>query len=641
MNKRQIEVEKAKLAAEKKQLNQLKATYKQAADDIANKIKISNGKINVLLKDFDNLDEVQKSILQSQIYQRNFQLSLKKQIDGFMKELEKDQYSSVSEYLRQSYDMGYIGTMYDLAGQSIPLIMPIDQKKVTKAIVHDTKLSKRLYTRLGEDVNRLKKKVAGEISRGIATADSYVNIARNIANGTMAGINKTMRIARTEGHRIQCTAAFDAQYAAKDAGADIVKQWDATLDGRTRDTHRQLDGQIRELDEPFEVYGMEAMFPSDFGDPAEDINCRCALLQRARWALDEDELNTLQERAAYFGLDKTNSFNDFKDKYLTATKSIELTNRRKERLAARRAKQLPDFSTMSNDELKKYVEENIRTTFVDFNGVNNEFAADAVKVLTEFEQKLGGTIEGLKVQFGGLPKGVYAKFDDKTNTLILKKAGSKKAFEDSLRDANFKYKFKWKTDTPYYATDTYTGTIWHELGHAIDIMNKQRLSKALEKTVDLESLSLKVSAYSRTTQGIRVTKRSEAWAENFSAYMEGGAAAKRVPKEITDMIDEFLKKSATAVEKEVENSKHSGRITVGKTAHAEIRKIERDISDTDINDAINNPLHKGDVVTDKFGRRSVRYIGEKATVCINPDTGAVVTTWRTGTKTANKYRKGD
>lgn len=316
MNKRQIEVEKAKLAAEKKQLNQLKATYKQAADDIANKIKISNGKINVLLKDFDNLDEVQKSILQSQIYQRNFQLSLKKQIDGFMKELEKDQYSSVSEYLRQSYDMGYIGTMYDLAGQGIPLIMPIDQKKVTKAIVHDTKLSKRLYTRLGEDVNRLKKKVAGEISRGIATADSYVNIARNIANGTMAGINKTMRIARTEGHRIQCTAAFDAQYAAKDAGADIVKQWDATLDGRTRDTHRQLDGQIRELDEPFEVGGMTAMYPSDFGDPAEDINCRCALLQRARWALDETELQTLKDRAKYFGLDKTKDFDDFKKKYL-------------------------------------------------------------------------------------------------------------------------------------------------------------------------------------------------------------------------------------------------------------------------------------------------------------------------------------
>lgn len=544
INKRQLEVEKAKLAAEKQQLKQLKAIYSKASDDIANKIKISNGKINVLLKNFDELDDVQKSILQSQIYQRNFQQSLKKQIDGFMKELESDQYSSVSEYLKKCYDTGFIGTMYDIAGQGIPLIMPIDQKKVTKAMVHDTKLSKKLYTKLGEDVNLLKKRIANNISRGIATADSYAIIARNIANGTKVGINKTMTIARTEGHRIQCTAAFDAQYAAKDAGADILKQWSAALDGRTRDTHRQLDGQIRELDEPFEVYGMEAMFPSDFGDPAEDINCRCALLQRARWALDEDELQTLQERAAYFGLDKTNSFNDFKDKYLTATKSIELTNRRKERLAARKAKQLPDFSTMSNDELKKYVEKNIRTTFVDFNGVNNEFAADAVKVIAEFEQKMGRTIEGLKVQFGGLPRGVYAKFDDKTNTLILKKTGSKKAFEDSLKDANFRYKFKWKTDTPYYATDTYTGTIWHELGHALDIMQNQNLSKALAKTADVDALSVKISAYARSTQNIRVAKRSEAWAENFSAYMEGGKAAKRVPTEIADMIEDGIKNAS-------------------------------------------------------------------------------------------------
>ena len=35
------------------------------------------------MKDFDELDDVQKSILQSQIYQRDFQLSLKKQIDEF------------------------------------------------------------------------------------------------------------------------------------------------------------------------------------------------------------------------------------------------------------------------------------------------------------------------------------------------------------------------------------------------------------------------------------------------------------------------------------------------------------------------------------------------------------------------------
>ena len=130
-----------------------------------------------------------------------------------------------------------------------------------------------------------------------------------------------MRIARTEGHRINQAAQFDAQTEARERGADIVKQWCATLDGATRETHQELDGQIREIDEPFEVEGMEAMYPGDFGDPAEDINCRCTLLERARWALGQSELEKLQKRAEYFGLDKTNSFTEFREKYLSNIES--------------------------------------------------------------------------------------------------------------------------------------------------------------------------------------------------------------------------------------------------------------------------------------------------------------------------------
>ena len=51
------------------------------------------------------------------------------------------------------------------------------------------------------------------------------------------------------------------------------------------------------------------------------------MLQRAKWALDEDELKTLKDRAEYFGLDKTDNFNDFKVKYLDATKDEGYNNK--------------------------------------------------------------------------------------------------------------------------------------------------------------------------------------------------------------------------------------------------------------------------------------------------------------------------
>lgn len=134
-----------------------------------------------------------------------------------------------------------------------------------------------------------------------------------------------MRIARTEGHRIACEAQMDGCKAAKDAGADVVKEWSAAHDERTREHHRLLDGQLREIGEPFEVVGIKVQYPGNFGRPEEDIHCRCALLQRARWALSEDELQQLRESDAVGELEDAKDFAEFKEKYLEQAE-IGLTN---------------------------------------------------------------------------------------------------------------------------------------------------------------------------------------------------------------------------------------------------------------------------------------------------------------------------
>ena len=99
---------------------------------------------------------------------------------------------------------------------------------------------------------------------------------------------------------------MDACYKAKDKGADVVKQWDATLDSSTRESHVKVDMEIRELDEKF---SNGLMYPGDpGGGAAEVVNCRCALDQRARWALEGEftkrdgftgELKTFESQEAY------------------------------------------------------------------------------------------------------------------------------------------------------------------------------------------------------------------------------------------------------------------------------------------------------------------------------------------------------
>lgn len=322
MNKREKEVIQAQLDAEKAVLEKMEQQYKRALSDINQKVKLFDADIKSLdtLLNMDSMDEAQKATLESmkqaKIYQKQYQQALKKQIGSILDKLHGDTFSTVDQYLKECYQDGFLGTMYDIHAQGIPIIVPINQEAVAKAVVLDSKVVKGYYEALGVDFDRLKKVIPAEVSRGIASSLPYVDIARNINNASRSGLYNAVRIARTEGHRIQQASTYDAQKAAKAKGADVVKQWDATLDGRTRDTHRLLDGQIREVDEPFEVRGMTAMMPGDFGRPEEDIHCRCVSLTRAKWALDDSELQTLQERAEYFGLDKATDFEDFKQKYL-------------------------------------------------------------------------------------------------------------------------------------------------------------------------------------------------------------------------------------------------------------------------------------------------------------------------------------
>lgn len=307
LNKREKEVYEGLLDREDLVLKDLKRQYERALRDINEKIKLLQS------------DE----LTQSRVYQVNYQKALKGQVEAILEKLHGDEYSTIQQYLKDSYTDTYVGTMYAMSGQGVHVITPIDQKAAVKAVITDSELSTDLYAALGYDMTKLKKHIREEITRGIATSLPYDQIARNISNYTTLPFSNAKRIVRTEGHRIQQASADDARNVAKDKGADVVKQWDASLDGATRPLHRKLDGQIREVDEPFEAGGKKVMYPGKFGDPSQDCNCRCVALTRARWALDDSELQTLKDRAKYFGLDKTKDFEEYKTKYLKAAKADE------------------------------------------------------------------------------------------------------------------------------------------------------------------------------------------------------------------------------------------------------------------------------------------------------------------------------
>ena len=281
MNKRQKQVQQSLLKDEAAVLKELEKSYQKAIDDI-------NAFLARLYarKDTENLQAI--------IYQIKYQKAIKSELEAFLNVLHTNNYKLIDDYLQRCYENAHIGMLFDIQGQGIPLIFPLEQEQMIAAITLNSKLSAPLYNSLGYNLDFLKISVASELSRGIAQSLSYAEIARNLENTTKVDFNKTANIVQTEGHRIQQESTYNAQKRAKAKGADIVKQWDSTLDGKTRLTHRELDGQIVEVDEYFHSSGGgKALYPGGFNNPKEDCRCRCCLIQRAKWALTDGEFTKI------------------------------------------------------------------------------------------------------------------------------------------------------------------------------------------------------------------------------------------------------------------------------------------------------------------------------------------------------------
>lgn len=304
MNKRQLIVQKQFVQDEKAVIRELKHEYSKALAEINDRIKVLQA----------------SEMTQSKIYQLEYQLSLRQQVSKILDNMRSNNYQTVQAYLNGCYKEGFVGAMYDLQGQGIPLAFPIDQNQAVKAVQLDSKISHGLYNRMGVNVNELKKRISDEIARGISSGLSFERIAGNLQWMINGDYSKALRIVRTEGHRIQNQSALDAMHKAVKVGASIVKQWDSTLDGNTRDTHRELDGQVVGIDEEFVIpsTGARALYAGGFGDPSEDCNCRCCILQRASWNMDDYDATKLDNESGLLVEFKEKNYQSFKDAYFEA-----------------------------------------------------------------------------------------------------------------------------------------------------------------------------------------------------------------------------------------------------------------------------------------------------------------------------------
>lgn len=453
------------LLSEKKVMEQLERSYQKALEDVKDR-----------LRQLDERTDVENR--QAVAYQKAFQHGLQKQLERILGKLHSKTYRTVQEYLQDCYLTGHTAVLYELQSDGLRLSLPIPQDKVYQAAVNDTKLVKPLYDSIGEDFAGLKKHITDIVSAGFASGASYGDMANQIT-GKMIGNYATMRggalgraklIVRTEGNRIANAARLEAARTAKQQGADLVKQWDSTMDKKTRPHHVQLDGQVRELDEPFEVDGRKAQAPGKFGIASEDINCRCHAYSRPRWAVraDGDYKYDNQHRALVKV--SSESYVAYRAGYVqeTAEKPDGTVP-----VPAGHAVEVTPPATKDNGgtgktyraEKIKYLKGNYSIAFdkvSETKEITPQLAKEFSDEYDRFGQKFGETPSVRSVLIEPYKNnGIWGTYNDNNGTISISGAGGKDGKNTiSKVAAEMKKTGKWSSSSPYHA-------FRHELGHAL------------------------------------------------------------------------------------------------------------------------------------------------------------------------------
>lgn len=202
-----------------------------------------------------------------------------KEIDGIIKDMEGETQTNIFDYVKDTTIDSYAGVFYDLEGKTkMAIDFDMLNEKYIDKLVNKKIAGKNFSTRLHGNTNELAKVVKAELLDGAIDGKGYRVIAKSIAEQTESSYKNSLRIAKTEGHRVQSEATQQGYETAEGLGIEMKKQWLASLDDSTRDNHADLDGQIVGIDEEFEIDGYSAEGPGMFGDSAMDINCRCTTI---------------------------------------------------------------------------------------------------------------------------------------------------------------------------------------------------------------------------------------------------------------------------------------------------------------------------------------------------------------------------
>lgn len=152
-----------------------------------------------------------------------------------------------------------------------------DKHTVENLIKKNPDLLKAPSLDKNKDLRWNKQNFQSAITQGILQGEDVRKIAKRVALGTTKkDRNAAIRNARTATTNAENAGRSDSYKRAEKMGIKLKQVWLAALDGRTRDSHRKLDGEKIPVGGKFSN-GLR--FPGDPQGAAHEVwNCRCTLI---------------------------------------------------------------------------------------------------------------------------------------------------------------------------------------------------------------------------------------------------------------------------------------------------------------------------------------------------------------------------
>ncbi|ALS27185.1 phage Mu protein F [Paenibacillus sp. 32O-W] len=189
---------------------------------------------------------------------------------------------AIRRLLRSSYSHSYEWMAWAIERESRARLayaaVPLDRvDEIIEEPIGGRALKGRLSRLRKQTIDELFRRITADLVEG-SNLKKMTNSVKEVLNTSHFD---TVRIVRTEAHRIQEAATLASAEHATAQGVVMLKKWNSLHDQKVRHTaranHRLMDGQEVRADEDFELRpgGGKGKAPGNTGVAAHDINCRC------------------------------------------------------------------------------------------------------------------------------------------------------------------------------------------------------------------------------------------------------------------------------------------------------------------------------------------------------------------------------